>query len=781
MAFDCGFYNAVEHDRTYSALQFGEMFDGLIQDGIYATIGDAFSVKPGGGMSVIVGSGRCWFNRTWSVNTDDYPLEIEPSDLLLPRIDSVILEVDKRVSGRMNSIKVLTGTPSTNPSPTVLIRDPGQDLYQYRLATIEVKENVEEIEKADITNYMGRAETPFVTGILQSISIDAAFLQWEGQFEDWFKEIKSQLSGDVAANIQNQVNELKNGKVNVSDEASLEQIRNGENGKWVDADNLRRYTDERLTPETGAYTIQKTKYPMRGQFLKTSDHHSLFSKIGYTAGHALNMSPGSVVSVGHLSDSLTSEKQWFHSGFRSWGFPYGDDGRVIPKKTNVSGSTVIHTQENLTTKSGEVFSGGAVLLGESEKAIVIAGKVTNTTPAIYKFVVYYKADNGTGAVTATSEATFSFSNFDTFIPTLSPCVKDGLFKWPLLYTSNDQLFLQVFTVTNFESASVNGPGIAQQNLQVPLPSNGGPWSANNLSIGIARSIVLNGIVYIHMINTSGVFSMIGYNLFSGQFFSISSDVQKTIGDWSEKYYPFDYTRTAYNSFTTESVGAIKYNPDGSEVSVGILYLENGAVKKYEDTTYIAESNLKDVRRWTPTKTDSIFGDSMVSSAYPASIWASYVVKTENEFDIQFQFSGKEPYLIVYPRGDAPLGCSFGIFRIKIGQPLSPLQLYIFPTLDAIIGYQKIDQMYQSRSPVSIKFKRSYNPSSRSIKSTSARFGIATLTPLSVLELITYSVGSTSVSPVTSSSRFWLINLNFPLKTGEFRLLNAGNAPLYYGA
>lgn len=233
MAFSCGFYNAIDHDRVYSATQFGEMFDGLITDGIYATIGQAFAVTPGtAGLSVLIGTGRAWFNKTWSVNTTAYPIILTASDLLLPRIDAVILEVDTRVSVRNNSLKVITGTPNVNPVAPTLTMSNG--LYQYPLAYISVAANQETIKKADIDSRIGRSPTPFVTGIIQSISIDNAWIQWEGQFEEWFANLKTSLSGDIAYNLQVQIQQLKDGKVNISDKATTLQAQTGsDNTKWM--------------------------------------------------------------------------------------------------------------------------------------------------------------------------------------------------------------------------------------------------------------------------------------------------------------------------------------------------------------------------------------------------------------------------------------------------------------------------------------------------------------------------------------------------------------------
>lgn len=280
MAFYCGFYNAVKHDRQYDAQDFGEMFDGLIKDGVYATIGNAMAVKPGGGMRVIVQTGRAWFNHTWSVNTADYPLDIPDSDLLLPRTDAIILEIDKRVSVRNNSLKIIQGYPATDPLPPDLIRDAGQSIYQYPLAYITVPANAVTIDKSMIDNRIGREPTPFVTGIVQSISIDDAWMQWEGQFENWFNNLKAQLSENVVTDLLLKLEK----KVNIDDKATDSQILSGAANKWVDAKGLNTYINSGPKPVgevfSGFFEETDAIIPCDGRILKRSDYPELWNKMG---------------------------------------------------------------------------------------------------------------------------------------------------------------------------------------------------------------------------------------------------------------------------------------------------------------------------------------------------------------------------------------------------------------------------------------------------------------------------------------------------------------------
>lgn len=249
MAFSCGFYNAVNHDRTYNAMQFGDLFSGLINDGVYATVGHAMTVAPVGGMTVKVRSGRAWFNKTWNVNDSDYPLTVPESDLLLPRIDAVILEVDTRVSVRDNSLRIVKGHPANNPEYPTLTRENG--LYQYPLAYINVRANVTNITTGDIEVVVGRSPTPFVTGIVGVADISDFWEQWDSQFHEWFDELRTSMSGDVAVNLQAQIEELKVTMITSSNKSSTSQAQSGTNDTtWMTPAKTLSFYNYRLASQS---------------------------------------------------------------------------------------------------------------------------------------------------------------------------------------------------------------------------------------------------------------------------------------------------------------------------------------------------------------------------------------------------------------------------------------------------------------------------------------------------------------------------------------------------
>lgn len=168
MTVTYGFYDSSSGDRVYNALQMSSIFDGIIQDGIFGLIGQSFRVYEYSGMDVQVGTGRAWFEHTWTLNDSLYTISVPASDPVLDRIDIVYLEVNKNSGVRANKLDILTGTPASTPVPPTLTEGP--TVFQYALAHIYVNAGVTAIYSTDITDKVGDTKTPFVeSGLYQPL------------------------------------------------------------------------------------------------------------------------------------------------------------------------------------------------------------------------------------------------------------------------------------------------------------------------------------------------------------------------------------------------------------------------------------------------------------------------------------------------------------------------------------------------------------------------------------------------------------------------------------
>lgn len=196
MSVSSGFFNSLNGDRKYNAAQMSAIFDGLIIDGVFASVGTAFAVKAAGGLTVNVGIGKAWFDHTWTVNDSILPMTAPEAEVLLDRIDAVVLEVNGTESVRENTIKFVKGNPSSAPSRPTLTNE--GNVHQYPLCYIYRKYGTAVINQADITPMVGTESTPFVTGILQTISLDELLGKWQDEL-DRFTDARSQEVDDWIA------------------------------------------------------------------------------------------------------------------------------------------------------------------------------------------------------------------------------------------------------------------------------------------------------------------------------------------------------------------------------------------------------------------------------------------------------------------------------------------------------------------------------------------------------------------------------------------------------
>lgn len=192
MALTSGFFNSKNHDRLYDATQISTLFEGLINDGVYQGVGNIFKVSASNGMNVTVDTGRAWFNNTWTRNDALIVLTVPTAEQVLKRIDAVVIEVNSLETVRNNSIKIVKGTPASNPAKPSLTKN--DDVHQYPLAYITVDPNVTVITQQKIQNAVGTSACPFVTGIIDTLDIDDLIAQWSSEFNVLFAELEDMIA-----------------------------------------------------------------------------------------------------------------------------------------------------------------------------------------------------------------------------------------------------------------------------------------------------------------------------------------------------------------------------------------------------------------------------------------------------------------------------------------------------------------------------------------------------------------------------------------------------------
>lgn len=225
MSITSGFYNSYNGDRKVNAEQMSAIFDGIINDGIFASVGTAFSVEESEGNTIKIGIGRAWFDSTWIYNDSPLYITLDASEVLQDRYDAVVIDVDRTESVRWSDIKIVKGEPATTPWYPSLADTSIHN--QYPLAYILRKAGSMSITQGDIYNMIGTSSTPYVTGILQVQNIDNIVAQWMAEWEEWFNGIKNSLSDDPVTELLNRIIRIENGTTKVGEAEKATKDGNG--------------------------------------------------------------------------------------------------------------------------------------------------------------------------------------------------------------------------------------------------------------------------------------------------------------------------------------------------------------------------------------------------------------------------------------------------------------------------------------------------------------------------------------------------------------------------
>lgn len=216
MTVSSGFFNSVNHDRLYDAEQMSSIFDGIIEDGVYESIGEAFMVTAyaDANDTVIVGTGRAWFDHTWTLNDTQFSITLSPPNTLLGRIDSIVIDVDRRDTVRKNSIILVEGEYTETPVAPTLINE---ELHkQYPIANIKVDAGVSgPVSQSKITYLVGSDPCPIVTGPLEAFNISNYFQQMESEFDTWHSDIKEEWENWYQG-VKDVFDDLTEGKINLT-------------------------------------------------------------------------------------------------------------------------------------------------------------------------------------------------------------------------------------------------------------------------------------------------------------------------------------------------------------------------------------------------------------------------------------------------------------------------------------------------------------------------------------------------------------------------------------
>ena len=246
MAYKSGMFNSVNGDRRYEAGFFAEYFASFIGNGVFPNPSTGLQVIANGNLTVNIKAGKAWINGYYFHNDSDHTITLSVADGTLKRIDRIVLRLDLAARTIVPSVK--KGVFGSSPVAPVLQRD--ADAYELGLADILINNGTVNITQANITDTrLNPALCGIVHGVVDQVDTTTLFNQyqswinqqkaiyetdldnwtaeqqeefllwrntettdfnsWQAQekadFENWVATLEGILSGDVAGNLQLQI------------------------------------------------------------------------------------------------------------------------------------------------------------------------------------------------------------------------------------------------------------------------------------------------------------------------------------------------------------------------------------------------------------------------------------------------------------------------------------------------------------------------------------------------------------------------------------------------
>lgn len=197
-----GFYDAVNADRVYSADDMNRPYRRLVSNGVFATqqgtpSNDLRVISAGNGLHIIVRAGEGIFADKWFESGSDINITVPSNTSTMPRIDSVIVQIDKRVSGRVGSIVYRTGNPSSRPSAPQI--NTITNLIEYRVANVRVNAGSTLITNDMITDLRGSSSCPWITALIRQVDTSVLFEQYKTAYDNYFENTTQEMDAYLEA------------------------------------------------------------------------------------------------------------------------------------------------------------------------------------------------------------------------------------------------------------------------------------------------------------------------------------------------------------------------------------------------------------------------------------------------------------------------------------------------------------------------------------------------------------------------------------------------------
>ena len=204
MAQESGFFNAVQsggtYDRTYNAADFADYFSSFIGNGVFLNANsDGLKVVAKTGLTVTVKAGRAFIDGYYYHLTENMDVMLQANNTSSAVNRMIVCELN--LTDRQITVKVRDGqqTPINNGT-----------IHELVLAVVNVGAGVSSISNSAISDMRpNKTYCGFVEAVVENVDFTSLYNQMQTSFNEWFDEVKDQLTTDVAGNLQAQIDTLE--------------------------------------------------------------------------------------------------------------------------------------------------------------------------------------------------------------------------------------------------------------------------------------------------------------------------------------------------------------------------------------------------------------------------------------------------------------------------------------------------------------------------------------------------------------------------------------------
>lgn len=193
-------FDSVDGDREYTAQDFADYFNEILTTGVfYRNQQPSLRVRQGTGLHTNLDIGGAYVEGYIYRNTAPIEFLHAAGNPSYPRIDRIVIRLDKSISNRYVRTFIKEGTPATNPQPPELQRD--DMVYEISLAQVRVNPGASSV--ASVTDERLNQDVCGVVSSLIEVPTSVFLQEWNEFYDaivDNVEQIKQGYEQTIANN-----------------------------------------------------------------------------------------------------------------------------------------------------------------------------------------------------------------------------------------------------------------------------------------------------------------------------------------------------------------------------------------------------------------------------------------------------------------------------------------------------------------------------------------------------------------------------------------------------